>query len=196
MLCWFANCFQLCNVVWLSILLAGSGDEFCGLLSVLFPAAAYQPPHQPFCFSSLCLLKVHLEIISLPLPPSLMCSESSTHSAACPFLFLVYYSVFFFLQGQIQSAQGPMLVYPRGNCENTMCCLFAHLLVCISHAGLEPVSGSLGALLFSQCSMAWRSCVQVGGSGCQSFDSSWCFFSAKCGSSVSASFFFFAFTKL
>jgi hypothetical protein len=44
------------------------------------------------------------------------------------------------------------------------------------------------ALLFSQCNMAWRSFPQARGSGCKSFDSSCCFISAKCGSSVSARF--------
>jgi hypothetical protein len=39
-----------------------------------------------------------------------------------------------------------------------------------------------------QCNMEWRSFVQAGGSGCLRFDSSWCFFSAKGGSSISAKF--------
>jgi hypothetical protein len=45
-----------------------------------------------------------------------------------------------------------------------------------------------GALLVSQCNVEWRSFVQAGGLGCQSFASSWCFLSAKRGSSVSARF--------
>jgi hypothetical protein len=69
-----------------------------------------------------------------------------------------------------------MLVYARGGCGDTMCHLFAHLLVCISQAGLEPASGGAGSLLFSQCNVLRRSFVQAGGSGCRSFDSSWCFF--------------------
>jgi hypothetical protein len=32
-----------------------------------------------------------------------------------------------------------MLVYPRGGCESTSCRLFAHLLACVSQAGLELV---------------------------------------------------------
>jgi hypothetical protein len=59
------------------------------------------------------------------------------------------------------------------------------LLVCVSQASLEPASGSVGALLSSQCNMAWRRFVLAGGLGCQNFASSWFFFSAKCGSSVS-----------
>jgi hypothetical protein len=33
------------------------------------------------------------------------------------------------------------------------------LLVCSSQAGLQPASGGAGALLFSQCNVAWRSFV-------------------------------------
>jgi hypothetical protein len=46
----------------------------------------------------------------------------------------------------------------------------------VSQAGLEPASGSVGALLFSQCKVAWSSFVWAGDSGCRSFDSSLCFF--------------------
>jgi hypothetical protein len=46
----------------------------------------------------------------------------------------------------------------------------------------------MGALRFFQCNVAWRSFPLARGSGCQSFDSSWCFISTKCGSSVSAIF--------
>jgi hypothetical protein len=69
-----------------------------------------------------------------------------------------------------------MLVYPRGGYGSTSCHLFAHLLVCISQAGLELMSDSTGALLFSQCNVAWRSFEQAGSLGCQSFVYSWFFF--------------------
>jgi hypothetical protein len=36
--------FQFWNVIWLWMLLTGSGDELCGLLSALFQAVAYHPP--------------------------------------------------------------------------------------------------------------------------------------------------------
>jgi hypothetical protein len=36
----------------------------------------------------------------------------------------------------------------------------------VSQEGLELVSGSMGALLFSHCNMAWRSLPQARGSGC------------------------------
>jgi hypothetical protein len=70
-------------------------------------------------------------------------------------------------------------------------------LLNVSQAGLELTSGGTGALLFSQCTVVWGSFVWAMGSGCQSFDSFWCFISAKCGSSVSAGFliFFFFFLK-
>jgi hypothetical protein len=67
--------------------------------------------------------------------------------------------------------------------------LGAHLLVCwMSPSRLGAGVCGMGALLFSQCNMVWRSFVQAGGSGCQIFYSSLCSFSAKCGSSVSARF--------
>jgi hypothetical protein len=50
---------------------------------------------------------------------------------------------------------------------------------------LELASGCMGALLFSHCNVVWRSFVQAGGSGSRC---SWCFFSAKCGFSISAKF--------
>jgi hypothetical protein len=53
---------------------------------------------------------------------------------------------------------------------------FPGLLVWFSQAGLELASGSMGALLFSQCNMALRIFVEVGGSGCQCFAPSWWLF--------------------
>jgi hypothetical protein len=46
----------------------------------------------------------------------------------------------------------------------------------VSQAGLDLASGGMGALLFPQCNMVWRSFVWAGGLVCQSFDFSWCFF--------------------
>jgi hypothetical protein len=113
-------------------------------------------------FSRLCLL--------------LQCAQSTP-----PLLLHVFFSslfiIQFFFMRQGSVCPGAMLVYPRGSCGNTTWCLFAHLLVCVSRARLELASGGAGALLFSQCNMAWISFVWAGG-----------FFSAMCGSSVSASF--------
>jgi hypothetical protein len=127
----------------------------------------------------------------LVLPPF-----SSVLSAPCPFCCMFLFSSlfiiqFFFLTGQRQSVQGTMLVYPKGSCGNThiSCCLFAHLLVCVSQAGLELASGGTGALLFSQCNVAWRSFVQARGSECWCFASSWWFFFCQvCLQQISANF--------
>jgi hypothetical protein len=140
-------------------------------------------------FQSLFTESSHRDQLLAPLP-SLVCSEHLPPSAVCSiFQFLAYYSVFnCFLQGRSQSVQGAMLAFPRDSCGNTECCLFAHLLFCVSQAGLELASGGTGALLFSLCNMAWRSFVQAGCSGCRSFDSSWWFCFCQVWLSVSAKF--------
>jgi hypothetical protein len=134
----------------------------------------------------LCFLRVSVESCPSPLlqctqgtPPSLL------HVLSPPCLL---FSFFFFLQGRGQSVQGAKLVYPRGGCRDTAGHLFAHLLVCVSQAGLEPISGCTGALLLSQCNVAWKRFAQAKGLGCRSFAYSWWSFSAKCGSSVSERF--------
>jgi hypothetical protein len=43
-----------------------------------------------------------------------------------------------------QSVQGAMLIYLRGSCGSTVCCLFTHLLVCISQ-GLGACSWWCGS---------------------------------------------------
>jgi hypothetical protein len=59
-------------------------------------------------FSRLRLPKFHAEICSLLFPSSPVYSVTTSPSAACPFQFLVYYSVLFsfFLWGGGQSVQG------------------------------------------------------------------------------------------
>jgi hypothetical protein len=133
-------------------------------------------------YCNLCLLKIPVVFSSLPLPPSPVRWEP------CPlccslFQFLIYYSVF--LGGRGQSVQGTMLVYPKGGCGSTVCRLFAHLLVCVSQAGLELASSHSGALLVSQYNIVWRSFVWAGDQG---FASSWWFFPTECGSSILARF--------
>jgi hypothetical protein len=66
--------------------------------------------------------------------------------APCP-LCCVSFSVpyllsSFLLWGGGQTVQRTMPVYPRRSYGNSRCRLFAHLLVCISRAGLELVTGS------------------------------------------------------
>jgi hypothetical protein len=136
---------------------------------LLYFRSGYSPTRcWPFCISSLCLLKVHVEISYFPLPPSLVHSKHPTLSAACVLLSSLFI-IQLFLWGGSQSVQGALLVYPRGGCGSTACCLFSYPLVCISQAGLELVSGGTGVLLFSQCNVAWKSFVWAGDSSCQSF---------------------------
>jgi hypothetical protein len=94
---------------------------------------------------------------------------SSVLKAPYSLLHVLFSSLFIiqfcFLQGGGQSDQDTMLVYPRGGCVSTACCLFAHLLVCISQAGLESASGGAAAPLVSQCNVVCRSFVQAGGQG-------------------------------
>jgi hypothetical protein len=119
-------------------------------------------------------------------PPPSVCSEHPVPSAMCS--FSVPCLLFSFFVGQRSVCPGGSAGLSQGwlweNCVPLVCSPFG---LCLQ-AGLEPASGSMGALLFSQCNVAWRSFVQAGDSGCWSFDSSWWFFSAKCGSSVSAKF--------
>jgi hypothetical protein len=111
-----------------------------------------------------------------PLPFS---SElTAPHPLCWVFLFSSFFIVQFFFQGGGQSVQAAMLVYPQGwlgGIPRDTCCSPVDLLD-VSQAGLELVFGGVGALLFSQCNVAWRSFVWAGVSGCHSFYSSWCFF--------------------
>jgi hypothetical protein len=148
----------------------------------------------PSYHSSLCSLKVRVEISSLPLPLSPMCTAPCP--LCCIFLlsslfiiqFLFIYFFFFLWDSGVSLSRGAMLVYPRGGCVNTMWHLFAPLLVCwmSPKAGLEPLFGGTGALLFSQSNVAQRNFAWAGGSGCHCFDSSWCFFSCQVCSIISA----------
>jgi hypothetical protein len=64
-------------------------------------------------------------------------------------------------------------------------------LLSVSQAGLEPAVSAavaVAVLKFSHCNMLCGSFPQARGSGDQWFHSSWCFISAKCGSSVSGRF--------
>jgi hypothetical protein len=67
------------------------------------------------------------------------------------------------------------------------------VLTCLVY-GMSPKQvwsqhlAAVGALLFSQCNVVWRSFPWARGSGCHSFDSLCCFISTKCGSSILARF--------
>jgi hypothetical protein len=182
--------FQFFSVVWLWILLTESGDELCGLLPALFQTEAYHlPTVGPSAFPAFVYWKFMWRSASCPCPFSSVLR--APHPLCWVFLFSslfivqgFFVFVLFFCRGGSQSAQGAMLVYFRCGWENTPWCL---VLTCWSTECLTSRLG-LGALLFSQCNLVWRSFPQAVGSGCQSFNSSWCFISAKCGSSISAIF--------
>jgi hypothetical protein len=62
--------FQFCCVVWLCVLLTGSGDELCGPLPALFQTVAdHMPALGPSAFPAF----VYMHISSLLLPSSPMC---------------------------------------------------------------------------------------------------------------------------
>jgi hypothetical protein len=190
-LCWFVDCFSILLRLTLDI---AHWFRRWTLWTTICPISGSRstPAYcQPVYLSRLCLLKVPVVICSLSFPLSPVCSVHPAPSAACSFSVPCLLFSFFFLTGQRQSVQGTMLVYPKGSCGNThiSCCLFAHLLVCVSQAGLELASGGTGALLFSQCNVAWRSFVQARGSECWCFASSWWFFFCQvCLQQISANF--------
>jgi hypothetical protein len=76
-----------------------------------------------------------------PNPPSLaglfIYSSQGTppHPTTCLFQFFIIQLFCVCVCGTGQSVQGAMLVYPRSGCGDTVCNLFAHLLVCVSQAG-------------------------------------------------------------
>jgi hypothetical protein len=122
-------------------------------------------------------------------PHFLRCTECTLPPLLhVPFQFLGYYPVFFFFGGARVSLSRGLCWYIPGVAVGILCA--AYLLICWSESPKQVWSLCLqcGSLLSSQCRMAWRSFVWAGGSGCQSFASSWCFFSARCGSSISARF--------
>jgi hypothetical protein len=106
----------------------------------------------------------------------------------CSWLQFAVYCSFF--GGRISLSRGLCWFYPNGGRGNSVWCLALTCLV--SQMSCRQVwSQSLvavGALLFSQWNIMWRSYSQARGSGCRSFVSHLCFISTKCGSSISAKF--------
>jgi hypothetical protein len=81
----------------------------------------------------------------------------------------VFIRLFFFFQElDGQSAQGSMLVYPRGGWRNTAWSLLLTCLVCqmSSKQVWSQCLAAAGAFLFSQCNEAWKSFLRARGSGC------------------------------
>jgi hypothetical protein len=78
---------------------------------------------------------VYLQFTRKPAPPSLEL-KALHHLFYMSFsIFCLLFSCFsLILWGRGQSFQGALLVYPRSGCGDIVCCLFAHLLVCISQA--------------------------------------------------------------
>jgi hypothetical protein len=122
----------------------------------------------------------------LPLLPPPVCLEHPAPSAACSFLVPCFLFYFIFLLGGGGSicpgsyaglSQGWLWEY----CVLLIC---SPVLLDVSQAGLDLSSGGMGALLFSWCYHGMEKLCTGWGSGCLSPDSSWCFFSAKCGSST------------
>jgi hypothetical protein len=134
------------------MLLTGSEDEFCELLSALFQAVDYHLPIVSLSsISSLCLPKVSMEINSFS-SPFLWCTYSAQSLLLClSFQFLVYSAFFFAVQGSVCPGDHAGLsqgLIPGGISHDTWCSPVG--LWNVSQAGLEPASDSTGALLFSQ----------------------------------------------
>jgi hypothetical protein len=110
-------------------------------------------------------------------PPSLVSSKHPALSTACPFQFLAYSVFFCGARGRLSRRLGWFI---PGVAVGVACAAyFAHLLVCVSQAGLALASGGTGALLFFQCNVVWKSFVWAGGLGCQTFASFGGFFSTS-----------------
>jgi hypothetical protein len=132
------------------------------------------PGHcQPFCLSRLCLLKVHLEINSLPLLPPLVCLDTPPPHLCCVFLFISLFIIQFFFAVQGSVCPGGNGGLSQGWLWEIPCA--AYLLTCWSVSPKQVWSQCLVAWEPS-CNVAWSSFVWAGGSGCRSPDSSWCFF--------------------
>jgi hypothetical protein len=185
--------FQFCSVVWLWVLFTSSGDKLCGPLPALFQAATYHPPIVTLLpFQPLFSESSHGDqLLAFPL---LRCTFSnSTSSAVCLFsvccLLFGFFVCFFFCWGG-SVCPGGYAGLSQGWLGEYCVTLGVHPsgLLNVSQVGLDQGLVASGTLLFSQCNVAWRSFLWARGSVCRSFDSSWCFISAKCGSSISARF--------
>jgi hypothetical protein len=159
--------FQFWGVVWLWMLLTGSGDKFCGPLPALFQAAAYHPPAIiPSAFPVFVYWKFLWRSAPCFSFPSLVCLQHPTPSASCSFLFpcllfsFFFFFFFFFVEQGFSLSRGLCWFIPgvAMRIPHDACCSTVGLPD-VSQAGLEPASGARGALLFSQYNMAWRSLV-------------------------------------
>jgi hypothetical protein len=96
---WFAECFSILQCP-LTLDVAHWLRRWALWTTICpVPGTGFSPAYCcPFCLSSLCLLKAHAEISSLPLP--LLWFTQSTSLLCVLFQFLVYYSVLLFSFGR------------------------------------------------------------------------------------------------
>jgi hypothetical protein len=134
------------------VLLTGSGDKFCGSLSALLQPVAYHPSTVSLpAFPSVCLLIVHMEISSLPLPPSLVCFQCFCFSLCTSFQFVVYCSGVLFVclfvcRGGFSLPKEQCWFIPGGLGEyHEMLGTHLFSLPNVSQAGLELAAGSSGS---------------------------------------------------
>jgi hypothetical protein len=82
---------------------------------------------------------VYLQLMWGSAPPPLSGAQGTPPSLLCVFYFsaaCLLFSLFFsFFPGWGSVCPGGLLICPRLVCGSTACCLFAHLVVCISQAG-------------------------------------------------------------
>jgi hypothetical protein len=139
--------FQFCRVVWLWMLLTGSGGELCGSLSAFFQAEAY---HWSAVIPSAFPAFVYWRFTSLLLPSSLVCLQHSASSAACVFssLFIVqfWFLFLFFLVGQGSVCLGGYAFLSQRWLGEYHRMLGAHLWVC----QMSPKQ------VWSWCFVAWE----------------------------------------
>jgi hypothetical protein len=140
------------------VLLTGSGDELCGLLTALLQAVAYHLP--TVCvptFPGVCLPIVHKEISFLLLPASLMHFQCS-HPLCCVLVFISLFIVkFFFCGGWGKSVcPGCYASLSHGWLGEYRMTLGAYLFgLNVSQAGLELAGGSSSSSpVFSM--LMWR----------------------------------------
>jgi hypothetical protein len=119
--------FQFCSIVWLWMLLTGSGDELCGLLPALFQAVAYHlPAVDPSAFPAFVYWKFSWR--SAPCPfPLLWCTFSNSTPLLCvSFQFLIV--LFFFVGASV--CLGGYAGLSQGWLGEYYVMLGAYLLVC------------------------------------------------------------------
>jgi hypothetical protein len=105
------------------------------------------------------------------------------------FQLIIYYSGFFAFVFAERGSVCPegYAALSQGWLWGTVCCFFAHLMVCICQAGQELVPGRAGALLVSLYLLVWGNYMQA---GCRNFASSWWFFLPGVSSASQPDFYF------